>query len=128
MIVSENKKNLLMKYQDEFKHYESAIIGENQFKGGYSFSKSEVKDSLEAQINKYHSQIRKQEEKQIDNYYFNCTQQSQSDEQELLENIKKPIQKVRIKPTAAFKSENRWKNEQRIIKSKNKLGPGQYIL
>ena len=56
MMVSDNKKNLMVKYQDQYKNYQSKIDGDLKKDKGFSFSKSGRKICPEDSLTKNISQ------------------------------------------------------------------------
>jgi hypothetical protein len=77
---------------------------------GYSFGKSQKFDSLDSELSKYQSQL-PNETPTIDNYYFKQTEVSEEESDEETRAKQKDGESgKRVKPTAAFKSEDRWKN------------------
>jgi hypothetical protein len=73
-MVGGDKKNLLIKYEDFYKSYQPPLPSLDAGKS-YSFPKQGAKDSLDHELKQYQSQVI-HEEKSIDNYYFNMTEQS----------------------------------------------------
>lgn len=73
-MVSDDKKNLLIKYEDHYKTYQPPLPPLDAGKQ-YSFPRAGQKDSLDYELKQYQSQIMS-EDKSIDNYYFNMTEQS----------------------------------------------------
>lgn len=74
-MVPDDKKNLLVKYEEEYKHYRPQIPGENKFDKGFSFGKGTPKDTLDSELESYSSQqVPKQSGSVFDNYFFNRTE------------------------------------------------------
>lgn len=51
-MVGDNKKNLLVKYEEEGRHKIAGIPGENKYDKGYSFSKHGFTDVLDSHLSK----------------------------------------------------------------------------
>ena len=81
-MVGGDKKNLLVKYEDHYKSYQPPLPSLDPGKS-YSFPK-QGKDSLDHELKQYQSQVM-QEDKSIDNYYFNMTEQSDEESEDGLE-------------------------------------------
>jgi hypothetical protein len=74
-MVPDDKKNLLVKYEEEYKHYRPEISGENKYDKGFSFGKGTPKDTLDSELQSYSSQQASKEPASVfDNYYFNHTE------------------------------------------------------
>ena len=56
-MLANDKKNLLIKFEDQYKNYIPPIFGENKYDKGFSFCREGIKDTLDGEIKKYQSQI-----------------------------------------------------------------------
>jgi hypothetical protein len=121
LMVGDDKKNLLLKYEEEYKNYVPEIPLEKKYDKGFSFGKSYIRDTLDSEIQKFPSQnLGDRNESIIDNYYFsnNKTEESvdeDEDEKIMLEKRREEniLKKRVVKRSAAFESEDRWKSLER---------------
>ncbi len=54
-MIPDTKKNLLLKYEEEYKDYLPQIVNENKYDKGYSFPKSTPKDTLDSELQSFPS-------------------------------------------------------------------------
>lgn len=73
-MVGDDKKNLLIKYEDHYKYYQPPLPSFDNGKG-FTFPKHGANDSLDDELKQYHSQLIPSD-RSIENYYFNMTEQS----------------------------------------------------